>query len=266
MNEIVTFGQGYSLTKGIQVFVKSAKHVPNCTTTVIGIDLSDEVVQFLTNEGVNVVDGSEIAAKYNVNLNISPYTLKVVFFRLYCKHYTTSEKIYFCDFTDVYFNGNSNIFDVVIENNIAYVSSERQIVKNCQTNTTWLNICYNADITNLLKEKQILNGGAILGYRECCLALLDEMCRDMALIIGRVGNYQNIDQASLNKCVHFNYYNYVILNDNEILNCAHQSALVSDFTHNSDNCYKFGNCLPYVIHQYDVDKSLEKNLYETFCC
>ena len=103
MNEIVTFGKGYSLAKGIKVFAKSAKHIPDCITTIIGIDLSDDVVQFLKSEGVNIVDGKEIAAKHNVNLNISPYTLKVIFFRLYCKHYTTSKKIYFCDFTDVYF-------------------------------------------------------------------------------------------------------------------------------------------------------------------
>ena len=260
MNEIVTFGKGYSLNGGIKVFAKSAKHVPNCKTTVIGIDLSNDVIQFLTKEGVNIIDGKEIATKHNVNLNISPYTLKVIFFRLYCKHYTTSEKIYFCDFTDVYFNGN--LFDIVTDLNTTYVSSENQLIKKCQTNTTWLNICYNPDITNLLKNKQILNGGTILGYKESCLDLLDEMCKDMALIIGRVGNYQNIDQASLNKCVHFNFYKYTVLQNNEILNCAHQSTL--SYINNNGN-YQLGSYNPYVIHQYDVIKSLEKNLYDTYC-
>jgi len=262
MNEIVTFGKGYSLAKGIKVFAKSAKHIPDCITTIIGIDLSDDVVQFLKSEGVNIVDGKEIAAKHNVNLNISPYTLKVIFFRLYCKHYTTSKKIYFCDFTDVYFNSERNLFDIVTNPNTTYVSSENQFIKNCQTNTTWLNICYNPDITNLLKNKQILNGGTILGYRESCLELLDEMCKDMALIIGRVGNYQNIDQASLNKCVYFNLHKYTILEHNEILNCAHQSNLT--YTINNNN-YRLGSYNPYVIHQYDVIKPLEKNLYDTYC-
>lgn len=261
MNEIVTFGKGYSLNNGIKVFAKSAKHIPNCKTTVIGIDLSNDVVHFLKSEGVNVVDGKEIAIKHNVNLNISPYTLKVIFFRLYCKNYTISEKIYFCDFTDVFFNKDRNLFDVVINPNAAYVSSEKQVIKNCQTNTTWLNICYNPDITNLLKNKQILNGGTILGYRECCLELFDEMCKDMALIINRVGNYQNIDQASLNKCVHFNFYKYIILENNEILNCAHQGNL----SYTINGSYYLGSNNPYVIHQYDVIKSLEKNLYDTYC-
>lgn len=263
MNEIVTFGKGYSLTKGIKVFAKSAKNVPDCKVTIIGIDLSNEVTDFLIKEGINIINGKELATKHNVNLNISPYTLKVIFFRLYCKHYTTAEKIYFCDFTDVYFNGNCNLFDIVNDVKSAYVSSENQIIKNCSTNTTWLNICYNPDITNLLKEKQILNGGTILGYKECCLELLDEMCKDMALIISRIGNYQNIDQASLNKCVYFNETKYTILKNNEILNCAHQGNLnVTEMTYGN---FRLGKYNPYVIHQYDVIKSLEKSLYDTCC-
>jgi hypothetical protein len=258
MNEIVTFGKNYQLTDGIKVFAKSAKKVPDCVVTVIGIDLSDDTIDFLQREGVRVVDGRELAVKHNVNLNISPYTLKVIFFRLYCKHYTESKKIYFCDFTDVYFNGN--LFEIITSDNVTYVSSEKQLIKNCQTNTTWLNICYNTDITNLLKGKEILNGGTVLGYRECCLDLLDEMCNDMSLIIGRVGNYQNIDQASLNKCVYFNEIKYSVLKENEILNCAHQATL----SVTNDGRYRLGDYVPYVIHQYDVIKPLEEKLYETY--
>jgi hypothetical protein len=57
MNEIVTFGKGYSLTKGIKVFVKSARNVPDCKVTIIGIDLSNEVTDFLIKEGINIING-----------------------------------------------------------------------------------------------------------------------------------------------------------------------------------------------------------------
>lgn len=258
MNEIVAFGKGYSLTSGIKVFVRSSKLLPNCTTTIIGIDLSSDVIKFLTDEGVNVVDGKELVHKHNIDLNISPYTLKVVFFRLYCKHYTQAEKTYFCDLTDVYFN--KDIFDIVTNKDTVYVSSERQLIKNCPTNTTWLNICYNVDIVNLLKEKEILNGGTVLGYKECCFELLDEMCKDMSYIISRIGNYQNIDQASLNKSVYFNELKHTILKNNEILNCAHQENL--QVSCDKNNQYKLGSYTPYVIHQYDVIKPLEKLLYD----
>jgi len=260
MNEIVAFGKGYSLTDGIKVFVKSAKLIPNCITTIIGIDLSSDVIQFLTDEGVNIVDGRELVNKYNIDLNISPYTLKVVFFRLYCKHYTEAEKTYFCDLTDVYFN--RDLFNIVTNKDTTYVSSEKELIKNCPTNTTWLNVCYNYDIINLLKEKEILNGGTVLGYRECCFELLDEMCKDMAQIIGRIGNYQNIDQASLNKCVYFNERKHTILTNNEILNCAHQEKLT--VARDENNQYRLGSYIPYVIHQYDVIKPLEKLLYEQY--
>ena len=259
MNEIVTFGKGYELNNGIKVFAKSAKQVPNTQTTVISIDLSTSTYLFLKQQGVNVVDGKELAARHNVNLSISPYTLKVIFFRLYCKHYTKAENVYFCDFTDVYFQ-NKNLFEVVTNKNTIYVSGENQVINNCPVNTTWLNVCYNQDITRLLEKYEILNGGTILGYRESCLILLEEMCKDMAVILGRIGNYQNIDQASLNKCVYFDLPRYTILKNNEILNCAHQEKLEVKAGKN----YKLGEFEPYVIHQYDVIKSLEKDLYEQF--
>ena len=61
MNEIVTFGKTYQLTDGIKVFARSAKKVPDCVVTVIGIDLSDDTIDFLQREGVRVVDGRELA-------------------------------------------------------------------------------------------------------------------------------------------------------------------------------------------------------------
>jgi hypothetical protein len=260
MNEIVTFGKGYKLNTGIKIFAQSATKLTNTTVTVIGVDLDPDTHLFLKNTGVNIVDGNEIAKKYNVNLQLSPYTLKVIFFRLYCKYYTTAEKLYFCDFTDVYFQPK-DLFEVVAEKNIAYVSGEKNLIKNCDTNKTWIKICYNSDILNLLWNKEILNGGTILGYKSSCLYLLDEMCKDMGSIIGRVGNYQNIDQASLNKCVYFDEAKYVILQNNEILNCAHQGNLPVT---NIDGIYKLGSFVPYVIHQYDVIKSLEHTLNKIY--
>jgi hypothetical protein len=259
MHEIITFGKGYTLNPGIKVFVQSAKHVPNTQVTIISIDLADDLVFYLKSQGVNVVDGKELATKHNVNLNISPYTLKVIFFRLYCKHYTEAEKLYLCDFTDIYFQ-RKDLFDIVSDDKVVYVSSEKQLIKNCQTNTTWLNVCYNSDITRLLESREILNGGTILGYKTPCLELLDEMCKDMSVIIGRIGNYQNIDQASLNKCVYFDLPRFNILKNNEILNCAHQGNLPVTPGIN----YNIGGYEPYVIHQYDVIKSLESDLYKIF--
>jgi hypothetical protein len=254
MNEIITYGQGYKLSPGIKVFVKSAKKFCD-TLTLISSGLTEELTQFLHDNNVNVVDAHELASKYNVQTSISPYTLKVIYFYLYCKHYSTASKVYMCDLTDVYIQKSP--FEL-IKNLNPYVTSENQCISNCQTNTTWINICYNADIYNLLKRYQIINGGSILGYREFVTELLKEMCLDMTQIISRVGNYQNIDQASLNKVVYFDQHRYNILSNFEIANLAHYGNAKVDF---QESYIKINDREPSVLHQYDVIKTLENHLY-----
>jgi hypothetical protein len=257
MNEIITFGKGYKLTPGIKVFVKSATRFCD-KLTIICSNLDKELIDFLKQNNVNLVDADEIALKYNVQTTISPYTLKVIFFYLYCKHYCESTNVYLCDFTDLCFQ--KNLFEL-IKNKKPYVTSENYLIANCQTNTTWINLCYNADSYNLLKKYEILNGGSILGELTSAIALLKEMCADMTQIISRIGNYQNIDQASLNKVVYFDQARYNILNKLEIANLAHfgnaSTVLKKDKV-------TINNTEPYVLHQYDVIKPLEKFLYEQF--
>jgi len=257
MNEIITFGKGYKLTPGIKVFVKSATRFCD-KLTIICSNLDKELTDFLKQNNVNLVDADEITLKYNVQTTISPYTLKVIFFYLYCKHYCQSTNVYLCDFTDLCFQ--KNLFEL-IKNKKPYVTSENYLIANCQTNTTWINLCYNADVYNLLKKYEILNGGSILGELTSAIALLKEMCADMTQIISRIGNYQNIDQASLSKVVYFDQARYNILNKLEIANLAHfgnaSTVLKKDKV-------TINNTEPYVLHQYDVIKPLEKFLYEQF--
>jgi hypothetical protein len=133
----------------------------------------------------------------------------------------------------------------------AYVTSENYKIGNCKTNMTWLQICYDSTILNLLKDKEILNGGSILGKRKACVYLLSEMMLDIASIIPRTNNYPVIDQAVLNKVVYFDQFNYVILRNHEIVNLAYSSSM-TDFSKS------------YVVHQYDVNKQLEAMLYDKY--
>lgn len=258
MNEIIAFGQGYKLQSGIKVFVNSAKNFCD-KLTILGNNLNEELQTFIKDSGVSFVDTQELVHKFNVNKDISPYTLKVIFFYLYCKHYSKANNVYLCDFTDVFVQ--KDVFEL-IQNKKPYVTSENFVIQNCQTNSTWLNICYNQDIYDLLKKNEIINGGSILGNRISTLELLKEMCADMTQIISRVGNYPNIDQASLNKVVRFDAFRYNILNNFEIFNLAHFSKSVAEIT--SDSKVKIDENEPYVIHQYDVIKTLETYLYEVY--
>lgn len=257
MNEIITFGKGYSLNPGIRVFVNTAKKYCD-KLTIICSNLSSDLKDYLDQNGVNIVDADSLALKHNVQTSISPYTLKVIFFYIYCKHYCNNKRVYLCDFTDLYFQ--EDLFKL-IKSPKPYVTSENFLIENCETNTTWINICYNKDIYNLLKKYEIVNGGSILGEIAGVTELLKEMCADMTQIISRIGNYQNIDQASLNKVVYFDLERYNILNNLEIVNLAHLEKSLIEI---KDNKVKVNNHEPCVIHQYDVKKDLEAYLYKTY--
>jgi hypothetical protein len=258
MNEIITFGTNYSLNSGIKIFVKSATTICK-NVTVLGVNLNSEAINFIQNQGANYLDCKKTFQKYNVNDSISPYTLKVIYFYLYVKFISAADNVYVCDFTDTFFQ--KNVFEL-IENSKAYVCSENFLIKNCPTNSTWLNICYNSDIFNLLSKYEIINGtGNLFGKKQAVLEALKEINTDISYIMGRVGSYPTIDQACLNKVVRFDQHRFNVLNNYEIFNLAHYGD--ASFTIEGKLIH-LNNKAPYVIHQYDVIKPLEKHLNEQF--
>jgi len=259
MNEIITYGQNYSLNKGIKVFIQSAIKTGS-KVTVIGCNLKDDVVDYFKNNNVNYVNAHPIAEKYNVDLNLSPYTLKVIFFYLYCSKISTSENVFLCDFTDVYFQGDVFKYFYKTQGKPT-VFHEIELIMNCKTNTTWMNLCYNTDIFNLTRGYEIINGGAILGHRERCAELLKEMCSDISIVIGRIGNYPNVDQAVLNKVVRFDYLRYNIWDYNTVANMAYANAKRTVKIKNGKIVID-GSIIPVVVHQYDVNKDVERFINE----
>ena len=253
MNEIVTFAGGYDLQPGIEVFLSSSANIGNvifiqkdCTPR-----LSEKIELY---PHVKIIDAKTIVGMYNVDLKLSPYTLKVIFFYLYTKHMSKADNLYLCDLTDVYFQDDP--FNL-IKNDNCYVTSECKKVGECETNTTWMRLCYNDDMLRVMGDKPIINGGSILGKREACTNLLKEMCTDMEGIIGRLGNYPNIDQACLTKTVHIdNKYN--ILSHFEIANMAHHHK--ADIELCGYN-FAVNGYFPCVIHQYDGVKVMEDYIY-----
>lgn len=256
-NEIITFGTNYNLVPGIRVFIRSAKLVCN-NITVIDLNLNKEIKDFLHKENVNIFDANYFLTKNAVNPHLSPYTLKVIFFYLYCKHISNANNVYMADFTDVLFQ--SNPFDI-IKNNKPYVIGENVLIKNCKVNSDWMNICFNHDIYNILKNNEILNGGMYLGSREAMVYLLSQMTVELQQIISRIGNYSIPDQAALNKLVYFDQHRYNILTGFELFNMAHFGG--ESFKKNN-GLYSFKNIIPRVIHQYKSNKTLETQIYNQF--
>lgn len=260
MNEIITFGKHYSLTDEVKIFVESAKR--HCDqVTVIGTELTAELISYLNSAGVNFVDANELAKKYKVDLTISPYSLKVIFYYLYLNNISTCTNAVLCDFTDVYFQKDP--FLLIKNEKVSYVGSENFPIKDCPTNLTWLRVCYNEDIVNLLSNSNIINSGILLGSLRSCTYTLKEVCNDIACIMSRVGNYPIVDQASYNKCIFLDHENYVVLDNYEFYNLAHSSS--ASYKKEGDH-YIINGRTPFIIHQYDVlhdlHREFKKNLYE----
>jgi hypothetical protein len=247
MNEIITYGQNYSLNKGITNFIKSAVKTGN-RVVIIGYNLQEDVLNYINSSGCVFVDAKVIAKKYNVDITLSPYTLKVIFFYLYCNKISKADNVFLCDFTDVYFN--KDIFNFTTSKPTVF--GEIVYIRNCQTNTTWINLCYNQDIYGLLQNYEIINGGAILGPRTECVELLKEMCLETSNILGKVGNYPNIDQAILNKVVRFDQFRYEVGPKTAVLNLAQVKEQNKWNKHN----------VPAVFHQYDGHVDVENFINE----
>ena len=253
-NEIVVYGKGYTLNDGIKTIVSSAKKI-NANITVISDNLDYSVVNYVEDNGGKIFSVDNFSP-FNVTTSLSPYTLKVIYFYLYTKNFSKSENVYLCDFTDIYLQ--ENLFEL-IKNDKPYVTSENKKIKDCDVNTTWINICYDRDMFQQIKDNDIINGGNIFGKRESCIKLLKEMCIDMQQIISRVGNYANIDQASLTKTVHTNHeLDFNILDNYEVANLAPCSLEEIDF---EDDIIVKG-IKPYVIHQYDIFDKLKTFIYK----
>jgi hypothetical protein len=257
MNEIITFGTKYDLVPGIKVLVKSAKLFCD-KLTVLDLNLTKSVKEFLKLNNVNVVDANILAQKYSVDTTLSPYTLKVIFFYLYCKHVCKSDKVYMTDFTDVMFQQDPFY---IIKNNNPYVISENNLIKNCKVNTDWFHICFNSDIFGILKDNEIINGGMYLGTLDSVVFLLKQMSIELQHVISRIGNYLIPDQVALNKLVYFDKVRYNIVNNFSLFNMAHFSSIKPDCI---NGLYKFNNVIPDVIHQYKTNKQLEQQIYKQY--
>ena len=252
-NEVITFGKGYSMNDGIKVIVQSVKNV-DAQLTVIGVDLDERAIKFITKNNGTYIDGRELAEKHNIDLNLSPYTLKIIFYALYCQKYCKSDNVFICDFTDICFQ--KDVFELVTDK--VTVHSENKQIATCDVNTTWLKICYGDEVYNKIKSNNILNSGTYFGRRSDIIDLLNRMCDSIVRVLNRVGNYLIIDQAAMNVVVYDDPDSFNIREDNMVYNLAHSAK---DSFSVEDKRVSVNGIQPYVLHQYDVMPKLKEFLY-----
>ena len=254
-NEIITFGTNYKLNNGIKTIVQSAKNTSG-KLTVIGVDLDAETIEYIEANNGTHINGRELSEKHNIDLTLSPYTLKVIFYTLYCKKYSKSENVFICDFTDVFFQ--RDIFYLVDEEKIT-VHSELEKIATCDTNSTWINTCFGQNVYNNIKDNEIINSGTFFGKREKINILLDKLCTEIIRALSYTGNYLIIDQPAMNKLVYEQPDIFKVRRDNKVYNLAH----------NTDTHFKVEEDIislngydSYVLHQYDVNPELKKFIYD----
>jgi len=254
-NEILTFGTNYKLNDGIKTIVQSAKNTSGALT-VIGVDLDRETIKYIEDNKGKYVDGRELSIKHNIDLTLSPYTLKVIFYTLYCKRYTDSDNVFICDFTDVYFQ--RDIFKLINDNKVT-VHSELKKIETCPTNSTWINTCFGSEVYGNIKNNNIINSGTFYGKRKNINTLLDKMCTEVVRALGFCGNYLIIDQPAMNKLVYEQPDIFEVREDNKVYNLAHNTE--TDFTL-KENYISLNNYESYVLHQYDVNEKLKTFIYK----
>jgi hypothetical protein len=168
-----------------------------------------------------------------------------------------ADNLFLTDFTDVYFNKNP--FELLSDK--IKVFAENELIGKCKTNLTWMVHCYNQELASLVLKKVIINGGLFLGPRGKCVDLFQEMMVEIKQVIGRVGNYPNIDQAILCKVIHFGGVESVINNDTRVINFAHYSNKFPCVSEIKNGSVYIDNEELYVLHQYNRVKDLEQKIY-----
>lgn len=260
MNEIIAYGQNYSLTKEIEIFIKSAKKHSDKVTLLYN-NLAQDLLDYLQDANINLFDVSQINEKYKVNTNISAYTLKVIYYYLYLKHYSIANQVVVADFTDTVFN---NTPFSLINNDKTYVFCENEIIKNCDTNSTWLKICYGDTFLEKFKDKTIINSGIILGKRDTVITTTQKMCQEVAQLIKPTNNYPIIDQAILNKLVFTESTFFNVDDKSDVIHFAHFNKLKYSVLERNKQVL-IDNKIPVILHQYDCDSrvvDIVKKIYE----
>jgi hypothetical protein len=251
MNEVLTYAQDYDLVPGATAFVESfLKTQQNSQLTVIFKNLKPGLLDYLKSKSVNLVDATEYDQKYKVT-DLSPYTLKIIYYHLYIKRACKSDNLFVSDFTDVYFLKDPF---TLLEDKIS-VFNEDEIFEKCPTNLTWLKLCYEQSVVSSLLEKTIINSGVVLGSRQNFIEHFSKMVDEIKYVVGRIGNYPTIDQTIHNKVVYTNPEKYSNHSDHRIINFAHY---ISKYKYDGPTDSTV------VLHQYNRLETLRSEIYEKY--
>jgi hypothetical protein len=227
---------------GIKVTLKSLKEYYNGKIVVLYKNVSNKLINFLSDQKVELVDCSN----YKIIYQTSPYNNKIICSFLYLrdnKEILQNYNILISDISDFYFKDNP----FSLQQKELVLSLEDKEIKNCEVNTTWADICYGKDVRSKMQNNIVINGGFVLGTYSQVYSLYDSVLKDMANILSRV-NYPITDQIIINKLVYLD--NIPCSLDSKNIN--HLSQGIKTNIENKIN------------HQYKVNPTYTKKLYSLY--
>jgi hypothetical protein len=124
---------------------------------------------------------------------------------------------------------------------------EDKTFKNCECNSTWINICYNPAVLEPMLESIVINAGLYLSPYSQLVDFLYEITNEMSTILGKI-NYPIVEQAIVNKLIYVDK-TVCILESNHVNNMAQQIKTKAD---NKIN------------HQYKVFPKIKSELYNKY--
>lgn len=227
---------------GIKVTIKSLREHYNGNMTVLYQNISNLLLDFLFSQKVHCVDCSD----FKVRFKTSPYNNKVLYSFLYLKKEAESLKdclILLCDISDVLFKCNP--FELFTGKLTLFL--EDKPFKDCECNSTWINVCYENKVLFKLTDEIVVNAGLYLSEYKDLFKFFELMVKDMSEIFYKI-NYPIVEQAIVNKLIYFDGVE-CYLDGTNVNNMSQQIKTKAD---NKIN------------HQYKVFPELKKQIYNIY--
>lgn len=244
-SEVIFYIEGTNYDfNGIKVTLKSLREHYSGKITVLYKDVDDRLINLVTASEAIPYDCSS----FKVTFKTSPYNNKVLYSFLYLKNYSNLEgtdKVLICDISDVYFKINP--FSLLSSQNKFTMFLEDKTFEFCECNSTWMEICYNSHILDLVKHKVVINAGIYLSPFNSLKEFLQLMVNEMSHVLGKI-NYPIVEQALVNKLIYVDNFE-VILDSKNVNNMAQQ--IKTDINNN-------------INHQYKVFPQIKEFLYKLY--
>lgn len=255
MNEIIIF---FSKTDFSREDVEILLHnsvIHSDVVTVFYLSLPEDVILLCKDFKINLVHIPEFTAKYNVQTNIDPFAIKTILSYLYLTHHSSSANVMLLEYSDILFQ--QNIFSQVNLDKVSLLGSNIPISK-CGVTSRSLDY-YDEFIRLCLFSKKTVREGLCVGKKPNVVNFLNELILEIKFLFKK-GMRNNLNQAAVNKVVHFDLFNYEFLSSD--ICCLIPTININEMQ--LIKALKINKTTPCILLNYKANKTVTESVYEHF--